>query len=129
MVDALSEAHSIQCAAAQSGFDWPDVAGAFDKLREEIEELGSVLDGDDFAAQREELGDVLFSVVNVSRFIQVDAAEALHGANHKFSERFRKVQELAEINGRDMSACSLAELDALWERSKADSGDPDVRSG
>lgn len=119
MVDALSEARAIQLDAAKTGFDWPNVGGALAKLREEIDELGHTIDSGRLDERREELGDVLFSVVNVSRFIGVDASDALDAANRKFSARFRRVRDEVRNAGREMNECSLEELDAIWERAKS----------
>lgn len=122
MSDALQEARAIQLEAARAGFDWPDVGGAFAKLREEVEELGRSLESGERALQHEELGDVLFSTVNVSRFIGADAAAVLDAANRKFSARFGRVCEEVRKSGRALGECSLAELDAIWERTKHEAG-------
>ena len=113
---ALWRAEKVQKKAKKAGFDWPDVSGALDKLFEEIEELKTaVAEGSNV---EEELGDLLFSAVNVSRFVNVDAEQALTKATDKFIDRFRKVEAQAKAEGRPMEAMSLAELDALWERAK-----------
>ena len=113
---ALWRAEKVQKKAKKAGFDWPDVSGALDKLFEEIEELKTaVAEG---ANVEEELGDLLFSAVNVSRFVNVDAEQALTKATDNFIDRFRKVEAQAKAEGRPMEAMSLAELDALWERAK-----------
>lgn len=118
MIDALSEAREIQMAAARVGFDWPDARGAMSKLREEIDELDRAMALGGRDGIREELGDVLFSVVNVSRFVPVDAAEALRGSNRKFAGRFAQVSEEIVRRGRRMEECSLDELDAVWKAMK-----------
>lgn len=113
---ALWRAEKVQKKAKKAGFDWPDVSGALDKLFEEIEELKTaVAEGSNV---EEELVDLLFSAVNVSRFVNVDAEQALTKATDKFIDRFRKVEAQAKAEGRPMEAMSLAELDALWERAK-----------
>lgn len=113
---ALWRAEKVQKKAKKAGFDWPDVSGALDKLFEEIEELKTaVAEGSNV---EEELGDLLFSAVNVSRFVNVDAEQALTKATDKFIDRFRKVEAQAKAEGRPMETMSLAELDALWERAK-----------
>ena len=90
--------------------------GALDKLSEELEELKTaVAEGTNV---EEELGDLLFSAVNVSRFVKVDTEEALNGATDKFIGRFRKVEEEAARQGRALEGMSLAELDKLWEHAK-----------
>ena len=112
----LWRAEKIQKKAAKVGFDWPDVSGALDKLSEELEELRTaVAEGTNV---EEELGDLLFSAVNVSRFVKVDTEEALNGATDKFIGRFRKVEEEAARQGRALEGMSLAELDKLWEHAK-----------
>jgi len=120
MFDALAEARSIQLDAAELGFDWPDVGGALAKLREEVDELAQSVASSPIDLQRAELGDVLFSAVNVSRFIGVDAGEALKGSNDKFRARFGRVRECVAADGRAMREYTLEELDAIWERVKAD---------
>ncbi len=113
---ALWRAEKVQKKAKKAGFDWPDVSGALDKLSEELEELRTaVAEGSNI---EEELGDLLFSAVNVSRFVKVDTEEALTRATDKFIDRFRRVEAQAEAEGRSMEEMSLAELDALWERAK-----------
>lgn len=113
---ALWRAEKVQKKAKKAGFDWPDVSGALDKLSEELEELRiAVAEGTNV---EEELGDLLFSAVNVSRFVKVDTEEALNGATDKFIGRFRKVEEEAARQGRALEGMSLAELDKLWEHAK-----------
>lgn len=116
---ALMRATKLQKKAADVGFDWSDVSGALDKLEEEIKELRQAIDNNDGENMTEELGDVLFSAVNVSRFIKSDAEEALTAASDKFLARFTTVESLAAERGIDMSASSLEELDRLWDEAKA----------
>lgn len=115
---ALMRSTKIQKKAKKAGFDWADVSGALDKLEEEIAELRQAIDSADDSACFEELGDVLFSAVNVSRFLDVDAEEALTAATDKFFNRFSVVEQLAEKNGIDMKSSSLEELDKLWDEAK-----------
>ncbi len=115
---ALMRATKIQQKAAKLGFDWPDVTGAMDKLSEEKSELKEAISSGDKAAVGEELGDLLFSAVNVSRFIGCDAEEALTGATDKFIARFRRLEQLAKERGIDLEAASLAEMDRLWDEIK-----------
>lgn len=111
---ALWRAEKVQKKAQKAGFDWPDVSGALDKLSEELEELKvAAAQGTNVA---EELGDLLFSAVNVSRFLKVDCEDALNQATDKFIDRFRKVEEQA--GARPMTEMTLDELDQLWERAK-----------
>ncbi|MBQ2694739.1 MAG: nucleoside triphosphate pyrophosphohydrolase [Clostridia bacterium] len=116
---ALMRATKLQKKAADVGFDWSDVSGALDKLEEEIGELRAAIDNNDAENMTEELGDVLFSAVNVSRFIKSDAEEALTAASDKFLARFTTVEALANERGIDMNASTLEELDRLWDEAKA----------
>ncbi len=116
---ALMRAAKLQKKAADVGFDWSDVSGALDKLQEEISELRQAITNNDCENMTEELGDVLFSAVNVSRFIKTDAEEALTEASDKFLSRFTKVEELANERGISMKDSSLEELDKLWDEAKA----------
>jgi tetrapyrrole methylase family protein/MazG family protein len=111
---ALWRAEKVQKKAKKAGFDWEDVSGALDKLSEELEELKTaVAQGTNI---REELGDLLFAAVNVSRFVHVDPEDALTQATDKFIHRFSKVEELA--GDRSMTEMDLAQLDSLWEKAK-----------
>lgn len=116
---ALMRATKLQKKAADVGFDWSDVSGALDKLEEEIAELRQAIGNNDCENMTEELGDVLFSAVNVSRFIKADAEEALTSANDKFLARFTRVENLARERNIDMKSTSLEELDKLWDEAKA----------
>ncbi len=116
---ALMRATKLQKKAADVGFDWSDVSGALDKLEEEIAELRQAIDNNDGTNMTEELGDVLFSAVNVSRFIKTDAEEALTAASDKFLSRFTMVEKLAAERGIDMKSAELEVLDALWDEAKA----------
>lgn len=118
---ALMRATKLQKKAADVGFDWPDVGGALDKLSEEIAELRAAIDAGDRANIKEELGDILFSAVNVSRFVKADAEEALTDASDKFLARFTQVEALANERGIDMKNSTLEQLDALWDEVKAKS--------
>lgn len=113
---ALWRAEKVQKKAKKAGFDWPDAQGAVDKLSEELSELREAM------AQgtnvEEELGDLLFAAVNVSRFVHADPEETLNAATEKFISRFAKVEELAKAQGQDMAQMSLTELDKLWEAVK-----------
>lgn len=113
---ALWRADKLQNKARKAGFDWPDISGALDKLEEEIAELRLAVGGDGDPA--EELGDVLFSAVNVSRFLNVDPEAALGAASDKFIDRFGRVERAAAASGRAMRDISPDELDKLWENAK-----------
>ena len=115
---ALMRAAKIQQKASAVGFDWPDVSGAYDKIIEETQELRKAVESGVQDDVIEELGDLLFSVVNVSRFLKCDAEEALTAASDKFINRFIRVEQLAKENGVDMEKASLEELDKLWDIAK-----------
>ena len=115
---SLSLAQKLQKRAAEVGFDWPDVHGASAKLDEEIGELRVAAQSGDPAVVRMELGDVLFSVVNVARKLGLDAETALRDAADKFVARFTRVQQLAAQRGMDLASCDLAQLDSLWDEAK-----------
>lgn len=115
---ALMRAQKIQHKAAKVGFDWEDVSGAIDKLYEEISELKIAMAQGSQADIEDEFGDVLFSCVNVSRFIDVDSEEALTNATDKFLGRFIEVEKLAKENSIDMKSASIDVLDELWDKAK-----------
>lgn len=115
---ALMRAQKVQGKAAKVGFDWDNADGAIDKVREEINELTNAVDCGDTSDIEEEFGDILFSCVNVARFIDVDSEEALTKATDKFIKRFSVVEGLAEEKGISMKDASLEELDLLWDKAK-----------
>ncbi|MBP9989643.1 MAG: nucleoside triphosphate pyrophosphohydrolase [Ruminococcus sp.] len=115
---ALMRADKIQSKASKAGFDWDEVGGALDKLNEEIKELREAVSHNDKDEINEELGDVLFSVVNVSRFVDIDAEESLTASTDKFVSRFKKVEQMAAERNIDMKTAGLDELDALWDEAK-----------
>lgn len=113
---ALWRAEKVQKKARKAGFDWDDPSGPMDKLQEELNELKvAVAEGSNI---EEELGDLLFAAVNLSRFVGVDCEQALTAATDKFIGRFAKVEELAAQQGRAMETMTLAELDELWDQAK-----------
>jgi len=113
---ALSRAHTLQGRAARIGFDWPDLEGVVAKIREEIEELVADLDRPQRAV--DELGDLLFSVVNLARRLDADAEQALRAATARFERRFRAMEESGSLSG-----LTLEELDRRWEAAKAAESD------
>lgn len=115
---ALMRSQKIQKKAAKAGFDWEDVSGALDKVFEETEELRQAIAENQQNHCLEELGDLLFSVVNVSRFLHLDSEYALTLACDKFINRFKSVEFLANQRGINMNEASLEQLDALWEEIK-----------
>ncbi len=115
---ALMRAQKVQKKAASVGFDWENVGGAMEKLTEEIEELRDASIEQNVAHMEEELGDLLFSCVNVSRFLKVNAEEALTKATDKFITRFEKIELAAKKIGKELNDMSLSEMDALWDKVK-----------
>ncbi|MDO4846596.1 MAG: nucleoside triphosphate pyrophosphohydrolase [Clostridiaceae bacterium] len=115
---ALMRSTKLQEKAAKVGFDWENADGAFDKIDEEARELKEAYKSGETEHIKEELGDLLFSVVNVSRFLDVDAEEALTLSADKFLNRFAVVEKLADERGIDMKSSSIEELDRLWDEAK-----------
>lgn len=115
---ALMRAQKIQQKAAKAGFDWDDINGAVEKLYEEINELKCALAENNSENIEDEFGDILFSCVNISRFIDIDSEEALTGATDKFVNRYLIVEKLAEEKNIDMKTASIEELDVLWNKAK-----------
>lgn len=115
---ALSLARRIQENAAAVGFDWPDVSGALEKVKEEVKELEEALQNGDSKCVEEELGDLLFAVVNIARFSNVDPEVALRKATEKFASRFKMVENFAKERGLELNKMTLEQLDALWEEAK-----------
>lgn len=113
---ALMMAAATQRKAAKVGFDWPDWQGPWEKIEEEIGELKEAFTGGEGVV--EELGDLLFAIVNLARFWQVDAEMALRNSVHKFQWRFLKMMELATKEGNDLADLSLEEMDIYWEKAK-----------
>ena len=115
---ALSRAAKLQKRAAQVGFDWPEALPVLDKVREELDEVLEAMSENDPQAIAEELGDLLFVVVNLARHLKVEPEAALRAANGKFERRFRFIEQALREAGRPIENCSLDELDALWGEAK-----------
>jgi MazG family protein len=115
---ALMTAQKLQNRAARHGFDWPDVEPVFEKVREELDELEEAYVKGDGANIREEIGDLLFVMVNLARHFSIDAEAALRNSNRKFTRRFQYIEERVADQGRQMNECHLEELDALWDEAK-----------
>jgi len=111
---ALTRARRMQEKAASVGFDWPDIAPVWAKVAEEIEELRVAQAQADPEAIVEEFGDVLFSLVNLGRFLHVSAEDALRQAIAKFEHRFRGIEQELARRGRRLEEASLEEMDAIW---------------
>ena len=115
---ALMRAHRIQARVAQQGFDWDEVDGALDKVEEEFAEVRKAWETGRAAAVEEEFGDLLFSLVNASRFLKVDPEQALRRAVAKFERRFRALEEIVQARGEEVATLSLAALDEIWDEVK-----------
>lgn len=115
---ALSRAEKVQKRVARVGFDWPDAAGVLDKLEEELGELREAVAGGRTAEVQAELGDLLFTCVNLARHVDTDPERALRRANDRFEGRFRQVEAGLRAEGREPGDADLAELDARWEAVK-----------
>jgi len=111
---SLLKAQRIQQRAASLGFDWDKVDSVFDKIKEEIKEFEEARDAKHEASMKDELGDILFSLVNLARFLGISAEDALQGTISKFLTRFSHVEKEIASRGR----MTLAEMDAIWDRSK-----------
>lgn len=111
-------ASKVQNRARRVGFDWPDVSGALEALESESAELRRAIDAGVSTEIEEELGDLLFSAVNVSRFVHCDAEQALTRASDKFIRRFSIVEELAAARGMDLNSAAIEQMDELWEEAK-----------
>lgn len=122
VLPALTRASKLQGRAAQIGFDWPDTAPVLAKVAEELAELEQAMASGEKEAITDELGDLLFSVVNLARHLIVNPESALRAANDKFDERFRFIEQALRDTGRDIDNCSLKELDELWDRAKKQLG-------
>ena len=115
---ALPRAQKLQKRAARHNFDWRSSDAVLCKLQEEIEELRQAMHADEDAAIAEEMGDVLFSCVNLSRHLGLDAETSLRHASDKFERRFRHMEAAAEQAGAEFSSLTEPEMDALWEAAK-----------
>jgi len=116
---ALTRANKLGKRAAQVGFEWADVAGALDKVQEEVDELREEVEaGADRSAMEQEIGDLLFCLVNVCRYLRIDPENALRLTNAKFERRFRYVEQQLQQQGRSTQEATLEEMDALWDEAK-----------
>lgn len=122
---ALQRAQKLQRRAAKVGFDWDNLDGPRAKLAEELAELDTALATQDPEAIHHEIGDVLASVVNLCRFVGVEAEGALRAANRRFEHRFRQIEQGARDQGRELSEMTLDEMDHLWDAAKATGTDED----
>lgn len=119
---ALKRAEKLQKRAARVGFDWPDTTPVLDKIREEIGELEvEVSSGSSLERIEDELGDLLFAVVNLARKLKVEPDSALRKTNLKFEQRFRFVERMLEQQGQSVDEASLDDMENLWQRAKSES--------
>ncbi len=119
---ALPASREIQERAASMGWDWPAIDGVWDKVAEELDELHEAADAGEAArdARLHELGDVLFALVNLARWLKLDPEEALRAANRRWIERYQRVDALAASRGDDLAALSAEARDALWDEAKTE---------
>ena len=117
---ALLQARRIQERAAEVNFEWDDIKYVWEKLDEEIDELKEAIEHRDFDKIEDEMGDVLFSMVNLSRFLKTNPEEALKRTNRKFISRFKKIEKHLEARSLKFSDMNLNELDKIWESVKKD---------
>ncbi len=118
---SLLASYRLTQKAAGVGFDWPDAGAVLDKAEEEIAEVREALAAGDKAAVREEVGDLLFTLANLARKLDVDPEAALAGTNRKFRERFAKIEEGLAARGKTAAEATLEEMDELWEAAKGKS--------
>lgn len=114
----LAEALRLQRKAAKLGFDWPAIEPLWDKLAEEVEELRAAIAAGQQQDIQDELGDLLFMLVNFARFLDVTPEQALDSVNRKFVRRLRHIEAGLRESGRDWQDASLDEMEALWQASK-----------
>ena len=115
---ALLKAQRIQERASRVGFDWNEVGPAFEKVKEELNEFSQAINANDKDAIEDEMGDLLFALVNVSRFLKISPEIALQRTLEKFSVRFSRMEELAKENGKPLEEMNLEEMDKLWVKAK-----------
>lgn len=115
---ATLEAYQLTRRASRIGFDWDDLEGLLDKLKEEAAELRSAMNEENAARREEEIGDLLFVAVNVARFLHVDPEIALKKANRKFQQRFRAMERQAARTGRKLADVPRDEMERLWNQAK-----------
>ena len=115
---ALSRAQKLQKRAATAGFDWPDMAPVLEKVAEELDEVRQAVAEQDLAAVAEEVGDLLFCVVNLARHLKIDAETALRDGNTKFERRFRFIEARLAEHGESVEQAGLGRLDQLWDEAK-----------
>lgn len=119
VLPALLRAHKISQKAARAGFDWKNVADVMEKLEEEVGEFRKAVAERDAPSMEEELGDMLFTMVNVGRFLEVNPEDALRKTVGKFITRFRHIERSLNEKGADLSTTTMEEMERLWQEAKA----------
>ena len=114
----LTRAFKLQKKAAKVGFDWPALGPVFDKLEEEIGELSEAVSVCSHQDITEEIGDVLFSVTNLARHMEIDPEAALRATNQKFRRRFQHIEQVSHANNKDLANMAIDEMEALWKEAK-----------
>ena len=115
---SLLRAHQIQSRAARIGFDWPSIGPVFEKVEEELQELQEAVTSEEKERIEWELGDLLFSIVNYARFLEINSEDAMRGTIQRFSHRFQMMEEKAAEKGTRLASLSLDEMQSFWEWSK-----------
>ncbi len=121
---SLMRAAKVSKRAAKSGFDWSDIGAVFAKVTEEIKEFQEALESSDAEQTEEEFGDILFALVNVARFAEVNPEMALKKAIDKFIRRFGSVEALVKKKNKDLNSTSVEELEELWNEAKLSEKNP-----
>lgn len=116
---SLSRAERITRRVSSAGFDWPNVKGVLEKLDEERKELREALSSGDRKKMREEIGDLLFVLVNLARFLKIDPEDALRRTNEKFISRFHYIEKSLSKRRKSIGQSNLGEMDLLWEEAKS----------
>lgn len=119
---ALMRAMEISKRAAKAGFEWPNLDAVVEKLEEEVGELKDELATGNTERIGEEIGDLLFTIVNVARWTKVDPEDALRAMTKRFSERFKQIEEVARAGGKPIEEMTIEEMDAVWDRAKRGNG-------
>ena len=115
---ALARAQRVTEEASSVGFDWPAVEPVWRKVEEELRELKAAVSSGDKTRSSEEMGDLILSLVNLSRFLNFEAEDALSGAVERFLRRFAYIEKKIQSQGRTLSEATLEEMDAFWEKAK-----------
>jgi tetrapyrrole methylase family protein/MazG family protein len=115
---ALLRAYKIQSRVSKVGFDWDNAQGVVEKIKEEVKEVEEAIACQEKNRIEEEIGDLLFSIVNLARFLKIDPEAALRKTNRKFEKRFKKLEKIAKQKGKNLKDMTLQEMDSLWNEIK-----------